>query len=84
MGLPVLAWTLPERLAGFPNDEFGTTFVGRRPDEIDVVVEVERARQHRVIGCDASQSSHNPVLWRRLELQRNRETFRWILLPERI
>jgi LmbE family N-acetylglucosaminyl deacetylase len=78
VGIPVLAWALPEAVTAQLNDEFSTTFVGRPPEEIDVVVEVDRSRQHRAIRCHASQSSENPVLWRRLQLQEDREVFRWL------
>ncbi len=78
LDIPVLAWTLSEAVAARLNDEFGTSFVGRRTEDIDMVVEIDRVRQHRAIRCHASQASENPVLWRRLELQGNREAFRWL------
>jgi LmbE family N-acetylglucosaminyl deacetylase len=78
LGIPVLAWTLPETVAVQLNNEFGTNFVGRRREDIDFVVEVNRVRQHQAIRHHASQSSENPVLWRRLELQHNHEAFRWL------
>ncbi|WP_327727492.1 hypothetical protein OG250_10135 [Streptomyces sp. NBC_00487] len=37
---------------------------------------VPRERQYRAIACHASQSSDNPVLWRRLELLGDREYLR--------
>ncbi len=66
--LTVLAWTIPRDVARALNAEFGTTFVGRAPDEIDLVVGVDRAIQRAACACHASQSTDNPVLWRRLEL----------------
>jgi len=78
VAIPVLAWTLSEAVAAQLNNEFETTFVGRRSEDIDMVVEVDRDRQHRAIRCHASQSNGNPVLWRRLELQGNQEAFRWL------
>ena len=78
VGIPVLGWALPESVAAQLNDQFETHFVGRRPESIDLVVDVDRARQHRAIRCHASQSGENPVLWRRLELQGNQEVFRWL------
>jgi N-acetylglucosamine malate deacetylase 2 len=77
-GIPVLGWALTEPVAEQLNDQFGTTFVGRPPGSIDLVVEIDRVHQHRAIRCHASQSSENPVLWRRLELQGNWEAFRWL------
>lgn len=77
-GVRVLAWTLPEAVAAQLNEEFDTTFVGRRRDDIDMMVEVDRGPQQRAIRCHASQSRENPVLLRRLELQGSQEAFRWL------
>jgi LmbE family N-acetylglucosaminyl deacetylase len=79
--LPVLGWALPERVAARLNAEFGTTFVGRRPEEIDLTIVVDRHRQRRAIACHASQATDNPVLWRRLELLGDEEHLRWLLPP---
>jgi LmbE family N-acetylglucosaminyl deacetylase len=76
--LPVLAWTVEQRVAATMNAEFGTSFVGRPADQIDCSVEVDRRRQLAAITCHASQARDNPVLRRRLELQGNREVFRWL------
>ena len=46
-GLPVLAWTLPRRVADSLNAELGTTFIGRADEEVDVVLRTDRAGQHR-------------------------------------
>ncbi len=73
----VLAWALPEAVASQLNAEFGTTFIGRPADELDIIVDVDRARQGAAIACHASQSSDNPVLWRRLVLLGAREHLRW-------
>ena len=78
VAIPVLAWTLSEAVAAQLNNEFETAFVGRRSEDIDMVVEVDRDRQYRAIRCHASQSNGNPVLWRRFELQGNQEAFRWL------
>ena len=66
--LPVLAWTLPLKVAEALNAEFGAAFVGREMDALNIVLEVDRSVQQQAIRCHASQSSANPVLWRRLEL----------------
>ena len=79
--LPVLGWALPEEVAAQLNAELGTSFVGRRPDEIDLTVSVDRARQRTAIACHASQSTDNPVLWRRLALLGDTEHLRWLLPP---
>jgi LmbE family N-acetylglucosaminyl deacetylase len=82
-GVPVLAWALPERVARALNAEFGTTFVGRTDQELDLSIEVDRGRQWQAITCHASQSLDNQVLWRRLELQGEQEAFRWLRSSER-
>lgn len=79
--LPVLAWTVPDRVARALNAELGTGFLGRPDEEIDVVVTVDRARQWRAIACHATQSGDNPVLRRRLELLGDVEALRWLRRP---
>ncbi len=81
--LPVLGWALPEEVAAQLNAELGTSFAGRRPDELDLTVAVDRDRQQAAIACHASQSTDNPVLWRRLELLGSTENLRWLLPPPR-
>lgn len=79
--LPVLAWALPEAVAAQLDFEFGVGFVGRAPDEMDLSVEVDRARQREAIACHASQSNDNPLLWRRLDLLGDTEHLRWLVPP---
>ena len=76
--LPVLAWTLAAEVADQLRTEFPVEFVGRASDAIHLSIEVDRTRQHQAIRCHASQASENPVLWRRLELQGDREVLRWL------
>ena len=76
--LPVLAWALADSVTSVLHDEFDAPFVGRPTSAIDFVVDVDRERQHRAIACHASQSSDNPVLRRRLALQGDVETLRWL------
>ena len=80
--LPVLAWALPEEVARRLNCEFGTNFVGRAADELDITIEVDRRRQEGAIRCHTSQVRDNPVLARRLALQGNRESLRWLRSPQ--
>jgi LmbE family N-acetylglucosaminyl deacetylase len=77
-GLPVLAWALPEGVARALGGEFGGVFVGRTGSELDFSMALDRSRQHRAIACHVSQARDNPVLIRRLELQGDREVFRWL------
>jgi LmbE family N-acetylglucosaminyl deacetylase/uncharacterized protein (DUF302 family) len=81
-GRTVLAWTLPHEIAERINDEFGTAFRGRTPDQIDARLSVSRTRQHRAITAHRSQSLHNPVLNRRLALLRDQEHLRVLHHPK--
>jgi LmbE family N-acetylglucosaminyl deacetylase len=76
--LPVIAWAIPRHVAALLNTQFGTSFAGRPPEQIDVVITVDRATQLKAIACHASQSADNPVLWRRLELLGNAEHLRYL------
>jgi len=78
-GVQVLGWTLPRAVAKTMNSEFGATFAGREASECREIRPVPRARQRRAIACHASQSTDNPVLWRRLELLGDSEYLRRLL-----
>lgn len=80
-GVAVLAWALPQQVATALNAEFGTGFVGRDPAALDATVAVSRVRQWHAIECHRSQSSDNPVLHRRLQLQGDVEYLRWLQWP---
>lgn len=80
--LPVLAWTVPVAVARGLEEELGARFVGRHHDEIDIAVRVDRGAQKEAIACHASQSSDNPVLWRRLDLTGDQEWLRWLRRPD--
>ncbi|HVC40890.1 MAG TPA: PIG-L deacetylase family protein [Candidatus Saccharimonadales bacterium] len=76
--LPVVAWAIPEEVAAILNLEFGATFCGRPPSELDFHLPVDRAAQRDAIACHASQASDNPVLWRRIELLGDTEWLRML------
>lgn len=76
-GLPVLAWTIQDALAEQLQTETGVPFLGcGRVPTFDITV--DRTAQHRAIAAHASQAVPGSVLWRRLELQQNTETLRWL------
>lgn len=75
-GLPVLGWTLPADVAETLHDEFGAPFTGHTEDEVDLVIEVDRAAQLRAVACHPSQAVPGSVLWRRLEILGDREYLR--------
>jgi LmbE family N-acetylglucosaminyl deacetylase len=76
LGLAVLGWTVPQRVAARLNAEMGTSFTGRSPAEVDFEVPVERAPQLSAIALHRTQSLNNAVLWRRLELTGGTEVLR--------
>jgi len=79
--VPLLGWNVPTAVGDILNAEFGTSFVGQPAGEFDLVLTVDREAQLRAIACHASQSTDNPVLWRRLELLGNTEWLRWLRRP---
>ncbi|MFS8480016.1 MAG: PIG-L family deacetylase [Micromonosporaceae bacterium] len=81
-GLSVLAWTLPEHVAKTLNSELGSAFVGRPDHEIDLTWTVSRERQRQAIDRHRSQSTDNPVLWRRLRLLGEVEHLRLLYQPD--
>lgn len=81
LDLPVLGWTLPAAVADRLNGELGTGFVGHRPEEIDLALEVDRDRQRIASLAHASQAIPTSVLWRRLELLGTTESLRWLRRP---
>lgn len=76
--LPVLGWTLPVRVAGTLNAEYGACFAGHPEAEVDLVVTVDRSRQRAAAGCHASQALPTGALWRRLDLLGDAEHLRWL------
>jgi N-acetylglucosamine malate deacetylase 2 len=76
--VPVLAWCLPRLVAEQLDEELGTSFAGREDPEIDLHLRVDRDVQKRAITRHVSQSTDNPVLWRRLTLLGDLESFRWL------
>lgn len=78
LSLPVLAWTVPDRVGRALDAEFGTAFGGRA--EADLVVPVDRTVQLEAI--DAHRSQANPVVRRRLEHCGDREWLVWLYRPD--
>jgi N-acetylglucosamine malate deacetylase 2 len=81
-GLPVLAWALPDAVAGQLRAETGQGFAGQPDTMIDLCVRVSRSRQRRAATQHASQVSPSAVLWRRLQLQGECEHLRWLIPPQ--
>lgn len=78
LGLRVLAWAVPARVAEALNRELGTAFVGRGDPELDITIAVDRTRQLEAIRRHRSQSTDNPVLRRRLDLLGTAEHLRYL------
>lgn len=79
LGLGVLGWCLPEKVAEVLNDESGSSFSSRSDLEIDIVVGVDRARQLAAVRAHPSQAVPGSILWRRLDLLGDTEHLRWLL-----
>jgi LmbE family N-acetylglucosaminyl deacetylase len=77
-GIPVLAWTVEERVANALRQELGLAFVGRAPEDIDLHLDVDRARQLEAMRCHRSQIEGNVVPLRRLDLTGDTEPLRYL------
>ena len=77
----LLAWTLSREVAEALNREFTSSFVGVEVADIDFEVSVDRTRQRRAVGCHPSQAVPGAILWRRMELQADKEHLRWLRSP---
>lgn len=55
----MLGWTLPADIADALNCEYATSFVGRQPAEIDLIVRVERRQQFEEVRRHPSQDAAN-------------------------
>ena len=60
------------------NDEFAAGFVGREPDDVAIVVTVDRTHQRDAVACHPSQAVPGSALWRRLELLGHEEHLTWL------
>jgi len=80
-GLPVLAWALPTAIADRLRADTGQPFTGQPPDRLDLCVRVNRTRQRRAALAHASQIPPSAVIWRRWQLQGDREHLRWLRPP---
>lgn len=78
LGLDVLGWTVPRAVAATLDEEYDAAFTGHEPDDIDLVLPVDRTRQMAAIACHPSQAVPGSLLWRRLELLGDREYLRWL------
>ena len=80
-GLAVLGWTVPRSVAAALNQEYGAAFTGHDPQDIDLVVTLDRTRQLAAVACHPSQAVPGSLLWRRLELLGDIEYLRWLRRP---
>lgn len=77
-GTPVLGWTLPADVAEALRAETGAPFLGHSPEDIDLVIRVDRTTQEQAVACHPSQAIPGHVLSRRLELLGAHEHLRWL------
>ena len=80
-GLTVLGWTVPRTVAFALNEEYGAAFTGHDPQDIDLVVTVDRTRQLAAVACHPSQAVPGSLLWRRLDQLGDTEYLRWLRRP---
>jgi len=80
-GLAVLGWTVPRSVAFALNEEYGAAFTGHDPQDIDLVVTVDRTRQLAAVACHPSQAIPGSLPWRRLDLLGETEFLRWLRRP---
>lgn len=69
--LPILEWTLPADVAATLSQETGGEFIGH--EHADVVITVDRQTHRDAISAHASQAVPDSPLWRRIELQGDKE-----------
>ena len=81
LGVGLLGWTLPNTIANTLNHEFDSLMVGHEQDEINFEISVNREKQRRAVKCHPSQLVPGGILWRRLELQSDKEYLRWLYHP---
>jgi len=81
LGLAVLGWTVPRPVAAALNREYGAAFTGHDPQDIDLVVSLDRTRQLAAVACHPSQAIPGSLLWRRLHLLGDIEFLRWLRRP---
>ena len=79
--LTVLGWTVPQRVAAALNKEYDTAFTGHDPQDIDLVVTLDRTRQCAAVARHPSQAVPGSLLWRRLDLLGEIEYLRWLRRP---
>jgi LmbE family N-acetylglucosaminyl deacetylase len=81
LGLPVLGWDLPEAVAAQLNQEDWADASGHQDDQIDLRVNVDRARQRLVSHADESQATPGSARRRRLEQLAESGSLRWLRPP---
>jgi len=68
LGVPVLTWVLPRRVASALTREFGMPFHGRSEFDIDFVMIADREAQHSAAAKHTTQAASLPLVNRRIDL----------------
>lgn len=78
LGIAVVAWTLPQHVVDTMTAEGMTGFVGHPSTVTTLTVTVDRSAQLDAVHEHPSQALPGSPLWRRLELQGDREQVRFL------
>ncbi|HZW43324.1 MAG TPA: PIG-L family deacetylase [Dermatophilaceae bacterium] len=81
LDLPVLGWALSEDVIARLCHDFGPGSTGNQDEEIDLRVNVDRARQRVASHSLEGQALPGSARWRRLELLADTESLRWLRVP---
>jgi LmbE family N-acetylglucosaminyl deacetylase len=81
LGLPVLGWALSETVMDQLRHDFGPGSTDRRDEEIDLRVNVDRARERVASHSLQGQALPGSARWRRLEVLADTESLRWLRPP---
>jgi LmbE family N-acetylglucosaminyl deacetylase len=81
LGLPVLGWTLLESVAAQLSQEFGARVPSSPEEEVDLRLNVDRARQRVASHTEGSRALPGSARWCRLQLLADTGSLRWLRPP---
>jgi len=81
LGLPVLGWTLLETIAAQLSQEFGARVTGSPGEEVDLRLNVDRARQRVASHTEGSPALPGSAQWGPIQLLAGTGSLRWLRPP---